>query len=156
MVSWVISPSWIFKPWIIFRLFVWCRVAKTCHILCACVRSVTCVKKVTAFNWWKVGMLYCGQGHWVGLAQQGPHMGDFTQPRQKSAGPGENPDIEAIRAGPSQTATFILFWIYNIQVCKHSDMKKHFWYMCSKWVSQFWWFLGGSRSHPDGSAKETS
>ena len=31
----------------------------------------------------------------------------------------------AIWAGPSQTATFMPFWIYNIQVCKRSDMKKH-------------------------------
>ena len=52
------------------------------------------------------------------------HMGDFTQPQQKSAGPGENPDFGAIWAGPSQTATFMLFWIYNIQVCKRSDTKK--------------------------------
>ena len=54
------------------------------------------------------------------------YMGDFTQPQQKSAGAGENPDFGAIWAGPSQTATFMPFWIYNIQVCKRSDMKKHF------------------------------
>ena len=36
-------------------------------------------------------------------------MGDFTQPQQKSAGAGENPDIGAIRTGPSQTATFMPF-----------------------------------------------
>ena len=54
------------------------------------------------------------------------HMGDFTQPQQKSAGAGENQDFGAIWAGPSQTATFMPFWIYNIQVCKRSDMKKHF------------------------------
>ena len=40
--------------------------------------------------------------------------------------PGENTDIGAIWAGPSQTAIFMLFYIYNIQVCKRSDMKKHF------------------------------
>ena len=54
------------------------------------------------------------------------HMGDFPQPQQKSAGAGENQDFGAIWAGPSQTATFMPFWIYNIQVCKRSDMKKHF------------------------------
>ena len=54
------------------------------------------------------------------------YMGDSTQPQQKSAGAGENQEFGAIWAGPSQTATFMPFWIYNIQVCKHSDMKKHF------------------------------
>ena len=53
-------------------------------------------------------------------------MGDFPQPQQKSAGVGENQDIGVIRAGPSQTAKSMPFWIYNIQVCKRSDMKKHF------------------------------
>ena len=53
-------------------------------------------------------------------------MGDFPQPQQKSAGAGENQDFGAIWAGPSLTATFMPFWIYNIQVCKRSDMKKHF------------------------------
>ena len=38
----------------------------------------------------------------------------------------KNPDIGAIRAGPSQTATFMPLWIYNIQVCKRSDMKNIF------------------------------
>ena len=53
-------------------------------------------------------------------------MGDFPQPQQKSAGAGENQDIGAFRAGPSQTATFMPFWIWNIQLCKRSDFKKHF------------------------------
>ena len=39
------------------------------------------------------------------------HMGDFPQPQQKSAGAGESSDFEAIRAGPSQMATFMPFWI---------------------------------------------
>ena len=38
-------------------------------------------------------------------------MGDSTQPQQKSAGAGESSDFEAIRAGPSQMATFMPFWI---------------------------------------------
>ena len=55
-----------------------------------------------------------------------PHTSDFTQPKQKSAVPGENPDIGAIRVSHSQTATtFMPLWIYNIHVCKHSDMSKH-------------------------------
>ena len=64
------------------------------------------------------------------------HMGDFTQPQQKSAGAGENQDFGAIWAGPSQTATFMPFWIYNIQVCKRSDMKKHFQDMPSRWLQE--------------------
>ena len=39
------------------------------------------------------------------------HMGDSTQPQQKSAGAGESSDFGAIRAGPSQMATFMPFWI---------------------------------------------
>ena len=40
---------------------------------------------------------------------------------------GENPDIGAIRVSHSQTATtFMPLWIYDIHVCKHSDMNKHF------------------------------
>ena len=39
------------------------------------------------------------------------YMGDFTQPQQKSAGAGESSDFGAIRAGPSQMATFMPFWI---------------------------------------------
>ena len=54
------------------------------------------------------------------------HMDDFTQPQQKSAGAGENQDIGVINMGTSQTATFMPFWIYNIQVCKCSDMNQHF------------------------------
>ena len=42
---------------------------------------------------------------------QNLHMGDSTQPQQKSAGAGESSDFGAIRAGPSQMATFMPFWI---------------------------------------------
>ena len=59
-------------------------------------------------------------------------MGDSTQPQQKSAGTGESSDFGAIRAGPSQMATFMPFWIKEIHLCKRSDLKKHFYDMPSR------------------------
>ena len=43
--------------------------------------------------------------------RKSPHMGDFTQQKQKFAAAGENQDIGAITAGPSLIATFMPFCI---------------------------------------------
>ena len=71
------------------------------------------------------------------------HMGDSTQPQQKSAGAGESSDFGAIRAGPSQTPTFLPFWIQKIHWCKRSDLKKQFQDMPSRWFQEAYFFRMG-------------